>query len=105
MARRSPRPKGELHVAPGDQVYMGQVVGEHCRDNDLEVNICRAKKMTNIRAAASDKTVVLRPPREMTLEMAMEFIEEDELVEVTPAGIRIRKRYLSEIARRRMARK
>ncbi len=97
--------RGELFVAPGDQVYMGQIIGEHCRDNDLEVNICRAKKMTNIRAAASDKTVVLRPPRDMTLEMAMEFIEEDELVEVTPAGIRIRKRYLSEIERRRAARK
>jgi len=97
--------RGELFVAPGDQVYRGQIVGEHCRDNDLEVNICRAKKMTNIRAAAADKTVVLKPPRQLTLETALEFIEEDELLETTPDAIRLRKRYLSELERRRMARK
>jgi len=97
--------RGEFFVAPGEQVYMGQIVGEHCRDNDLEVNICRAKKMTNIRAAAADKTVVLRPPRQMTLEMALEFIDDDELVEATPDAIRMRKRHLSELDRRRMARK
>jgi len=97
--------RGEFFLAPGAQVYAGQIVGEHCRDNDIEVNACRAKKMTNIRAASSDKTVVLKPPREMPLEMALEFIEDDELVEITPAEIRMRKRFLKEIDRRRATRK
>jgi GTP-binding protein len=96
--------RGDFFVGPGTQVYAGQVVGEHCRENDLDVNVCRAKKMTNIRAAAADKTVVLRPPRDMPLEMALEFIEDDELVEVTPGVIRLRKRHLSEQDRRRAAR-
>jgi GTP-binding protein len=68
------------------------------------VNVCRAKKMTNIRAASADKTVVLRPPRQLTLEMALEFIEDDELVEVTPSAIRLRKRMLTEAGRKRAAR-
>ena len=97
--------RGDLFVAPGTQVYEGQIVGEHCRDNDIEVNICRAKKMTNIRAASADKTVVLKPPRAMTLEIALEFIEDDELVEVTPDAIRLRKRSLKELDRRRASRK
>ena len=97
--------RGEFFVAPGTQVYEGQIVGENCRENDLGVNICRAKKMTNMRAAAADKTVVLRPPRELPLEMALEFIAEDELVEITPDGIRIRKRHLKEVDRRRAVRK
>ena len=97
--------RGEFFLAPGAEVYSGQIVGEHCRDNDLEINICRAKKMTNIRAASADKTVVLRPPREMPLEMALEFIEEGELVEVTPEVIRLRKRVLKEVDRRRAKRK
>ncbi len=96
--------RGDLFVGPGTQVYAGQIVGEHCRDNDLEVNVCRAKKMTNIRAASADKTVVLRPPRDMPLEMALEFIEDDELVEVTPDAIRMRKRFLKELDRRRAMR-
>ena len=96
--------RGDLFVGPGTQVYAGQIVGEHCRDNDLDVNICRAKKMTNIRAASADKTVVLRPPRDMPLEMALEFIEDDELVEVTPDAIRLRKRFLQELDRRRAMR-
>ncbi len=96
--------RGDFFVGPGTQVYAGQIVGEHCRENDLDVNVCRAKKMTNIRAAAADKTVVLRPPRDMPLEMALEFIEDDELVEVTPDAIRLRKRHLSEQDRRRAAR-
>jgi GTP-binding protein len=96
--------RGEFFAAPGDTVYHGQIVGEHCRDNDLEVNVTRAKKMTNIRAASADKTVVLKPPRAMTLEMALEFIADDELVEVTPDAIRMRKRLLTEIERRRAAR-
>ena len=96
--------RGVFFVAAGEQVYAGQVVGEHCRDNDLEVNVCRAKKMTNIRAAGADKTVVLKPPRVLTLEMALEFIEDDELVECTPDAIRLRKRLLNHIERKRAGR-
>jgi GTP-binding protein len=88
--------RGAMFVKPTDPVYEGQVVGEHCKDNDIEVNVCRAKKMTNIRAASADKTVVLKPPREMTLEMCLEFIEDDELLEVTPDALRLRKRLLKE---------
>ena len=97
--------RGEFFVPAGTQVYGGQIVGENCRDNDMEINIVRAKKMTNIRAASADKTVVLRPPRDMPMEMALEFIEEDELVEITPDAIRMRKRLLQEIDRRRQSRK
>jgi GTP-binding protein len=93
--------RGEFFISPGDQVYEGQVVGEHCRDNDIPVNVARAKKQTNIRAAGSDKTVVLRPARNMTLEIALEFVDEDELVEVTPDAIRIRKKLLGENERKR----
>jgi len=97
--------RGIFFLAPGAQVYQGQIVGEHCRDNDLGVNVCRAKKMTNIRAASADKTVVLKAPREMPLEMALEFIEDDELVEITPDAIRLRKRFLKELDRRRASRR
>ncbi len=96
--------RGVFFVRPTDAVYEGMIVGEHCKDNDIEVNVCRAKKMTNIRAASADRTVVLRPPREMTLEIALEFIEEDELVEVTPEAIRLRKRLLREHERRQAGR-
>ncbi|NOT01675.1 MAG: translational GTPase TypA [Phycisphaerales bacterium] len=96
--------RGEFFVLPGAQVYQGQIIGEHCRENNLEVNICRPKKMTNIRAASADKTVVLRPPREMPLEIALEFISDEELVEVTPDAIRMRHRILNETGRRRAAR-
>jgi len=97
--------RGDFFVPPGQQVYEGQIVGEHCRDNDIPVNVCRAKKMTNIRAAAADKTVVLKPPRQLTLESALEFIADDEMVEVTPDAIRLRKRLLNESDRRRALRK
>ena len=93
-----------MFVGPQDEVYEGQIVGEHCRDNDLEVNVCRAKKMTNMRAAGADKTVVLKPPRRLTLELSLEFIEDDELVEVTPDALRMRKRVLTEVGRRRAQR-
>jgi GTP-binding protein len=96
--------RGVMLVSPGDQVYAGQVVGEHCRENDLDVNVCRAKKLTNMRAAGADKTVVLKPPRELTLELALEFIEDDELVEITPDAIRLRKRLLTENDRKRALR-
>src|SRR5262245_20276475 len=96
--------RGTLFIAAGEQVYEGQVVGEHCRDNDLPVNVCREKKLTNVRAAGSDKSIILKPPRQMTLEQALEYIEEDELVEVTPAAIRLRKVFLKESDRRKFAR-
>jgi GTP-binding protein len=93
--------RGIFFVKPTDPVYVGQIVGEHCRENDIEVNVAREKKLTNIRAASADKTVVLKPPRVLTLELALEFIEDDELVEVTPDAIRLRKRLLTEADRRR----
>jgi GTP-binding protein len=86
-------------------VYEGQIVGEHCRDNDLPVNVCREKKLTNMRAAGSDKNILLKPPRELTLEIALEYIAEDELVEVTPNSLRLRKRLLTETARKRAQRR
>ena len=96
--------RGVMFVSPTQQVYEGQIVGEHCRDGDIVVNVCRGKKLTNIRAAAADKTVVLKTPREITLEIALEFIEDDELVEVTPEAFRLRKRRLNESDRKRAAR-
>ncbi len=96
--------RGSLFVSASEQVYEGQIVGEHCRDNDLPVNVCREKKLTNVRSATSEKTILLRPPRQMTLELALEYIEEDELVEVTPGAIRLRKAMLKEADRRRYAR-
>jgi GTP-binding protein len=96
--------RGVLFVSPGDPVYEGQIVGEHCRDNDLPVNICREKKLTNVRSATSEKTVVLKAPRKMTLELALEYIEDDELVEVTPNSVRLRKMYLKEADRKKLAR-
>jgi GTP-binding protein len=96
--------RGTLFVGAGEQVYEGQVVGEHCRDNDLPVNVCREKKLTNVRASTAEKSILLKPPRQMTLELALEYIEEDELVEVTPKAIRMRKIFLKESDRRRYAR-
>src|SRR5262249_54272430 len=96
--------RGSLFVAPMEPVYEGQVVGEHCRDNDLPVNVTREKKLTNMRAAGAEKNVALKPPRQMSLEMALEYIEEDELVEVTPNSIRLRKVWLKEADRRKIAR-
>jgi GTP-binding protein len=96
--------RGNMFVAPGDQVYEGQIVAEHCRDNDLPVNACREKKQSNVRASGTDKAILLKPPRIMTLELALEYIEEDELVEVTPKGIRMRKLYLKENDRKKNAR-
>jgi GTP-binding protein len=88
------QPRGELFVSPTDEVYEGMVVGENARANDLDVNICREKKLTNMRASGSDDMIRLVPPRIMNLEQALEFIGEDELVEVTPTAIRLRKRIL-----------
>jgi GTP-binding protein len=96
--------RGTLFVGASENVYEGQIVGEHCRDNDLPVNVCREKKLTNVRSATSEKNILLKPPRQMTLELALEYIEEDELVEVTPGAIRLRKMLLKEADRRRFAR-
>jgi GTP-binding protein len=96
--------RGTLLIGAGEAVYEGQIVGEHCRDNDLPVNVCREKKLTNVRAAGADKSIILKPPRQLTLELALEYIEEDELVEVTPRAIRLRKMLLKEADRRRWAR-
>jgi GTP-binding protein len=96
--------RGRLLVGPGEQVYEGQIVGIHSRDNDLTVNPLKAKKLTNIRAAGSDEKLILTPPLRFSLEQAMEFIADDELVEVTPAAIRLRKRALKEHERKRSER-
>jgi GTP-binding protein len=88
------QPRGEMIVGPGEEVYEGMLVGEHSRENDLDVNITKEKKLTNMRASGSDDAVRLIPPRVMNLEQALEFIEEDELVEVTPTSFRLRKRIL-----------
>ncbi|MFH1370468.1 MAG: translational GTPase TypA [Planctomycetota bacterium] len=97
--------RGLFFVEPGEQVYAGQVVGEHCKEDDIPVNATRAKQMTNIRAAGKDDAAKIRPPRKMALEVAMEYIQEDELVEICPNSIRLRKRFLKESDRRRQARK
>jgi GTP-binding protein len=89
------QPRGELFLSPGMEVYEGMIVGEHARPNDLDVNITKEKKLTNMRASGSDDAVRLIPPRLMNLEQALEFIKEDELVEVTPVSFRLRKRVLA----------
>jgi GTP-binding protein len=97
--------RGLFFVEPGEKVYEGQVVGEHCKDNDIPVNAVKAKQLTNVRAASKDDAAKVKPARKMSLEAAMEYIQEDELVEICPSSIRIRKRLLKEADRRRLARK
>jgi GTP-binding protein len=96
--------RGKLFVKPGDKVYNGMIVGEHSHDNDIEYNICREKKLTNIRAAGRDENIILTPPRDMNLEKSLEWIAEDELVEVTPLSVRLRKKALDSNARYRLER-
>ncbi len=96
--------RSELFVSPGDEVYEGMIVGENSRLGDMSVNPTKEKKLTNMRASGTDKNILLRPPRLMSLETALEYIEEDELVEVTPTKIRLRKKILKDIDRRRAAR-
>ncbi|NDE82835.1 MAG: translational GTPase TypA [Chlamydiia bacterium] len=93
--------RGSLFVGPGEEVYEGMVVGENSRDNDLVVNVVRGKQLTNVRASGSDENIILTPPRTFTLEQAIDFIQDDELVEVTPHFIRLRKRFLAETDRKR----
>ncbi|UCD50269.1 MAG: translational GTPase TypA [Phycisphaerales bacterium] len=97
--------RGAFFVRPGDEVYEGQVVGEHCKDNDIPVNVTKAKQLTNIRASTKDDAARVRPPRVMSLEVCLEYIQQDELVEVCPKSVRIRKRLLKEGDRRRAARR
>lgn len=93
--------RGPTFCRPGDEVYPGQVVGEHCKEGDIIVNLTRTKKLTNIRSAGAERLETLTPPRTFTVEEALEYIETDELVEVTPASVRLRKRLLDEKDRKR----
>ncbi len=97
--------RGTLFVDPGDKVYVGMILGEHSRGSDLEINPIKEKKLTNIRAAGKDEAMLLTPPRRMSLEQAIAYIEDDELVEVTPLAVRIRKRFLDPNQRKRAERK
>ncbi len=96
--------RGIFFVEPGEKIYEGQVVGEHCKEKDIPVNVVRSKHLTNIRAAGKDDAARIRPARKMSLEATMEYLQEDELVEICPNSIRIRKRLLKEADRRRQAR-
>jgi GTP-binding protein len=93
--------RGRFFIEPGVEIYEGQVVGEHTRERDLTINICKTKKLTNMRASGSDDKVMLPPPIVFSLEEALEYIQEDELVEVTPKSMRLRKILLSELDRKR----
>ncbi|RDH92886.1 MAG: translational GTPase TypA [endosymbiont of Lamellibrachia luymesi] len=96
--------RGKMFASPGDEVYEGQLVGIHARANDLVVNPLKGKQLTNVRASGKDDAIMLTPPLKFTLEQALEFIEEDELVEITPSAIRLRKKHLKEHERKKVAR-
>src|SRR5690606_10361183 len=96
--------RGPLMIGPQTRVYQGMIVGEHSRENDLDVNVLKGKKLTNIRAAGKDDNVLLTPPMKMTLERALSYIADDELVEVTPKSIRLGKRWLDPNMRKKMER-
>jgi GTP-binding protein len=93
--------RATMFISPGTPVYTGMIVGEHVRPGDLDVNVCKGKKLTNMRAAGSDENVKLEPPRQLTLELALEFIADDELIEVTPDAIRLRKKELDANRRKK----
>lgn len=95
--------RAKMLVSPTDPVYAGMIVGENARPGDMDVNVCKEKKLTNMRTTSSDENIKLEPPRELTLELALEFIAEDELIEVVPDAIRLRKRYLDPVMRKKMA--
>ncbi len=96
--------RATLFVEPGDPVYEGMIVGENSRPGDMDVNPTKEKKLTNMRSKSSDENIQLEPPRVLTLEAALEYIEEDELIEVTPTAIRLRKRHLSASDRKKLTR-
>ena len=93
--------RGPMFIDPGDPVYTGMIIGEHTKPNDIEVNPCKAKQLTNIRAAGKDEAIDLIPPRKMSLEQGLSYIQDDELLEVTPKSLRLRKRILDPLARKR----
>jgi GTP-binding protein len=94
--------RGDMFIRPQDKVYQGMVIGEHSRPNDLEVNPIKAKQLSNVRSSGADEAIKLVPPRDISLETALEWIEDDEIVEITPKSIRIRKKYLDANMRKRM---
>ena len=95
--------RGDLFIGPGTEVYAGMIVGAHSRESDLDVNVCKTKKLTNIRASGSDDAIKLTPPRKFSLEQALEYIADDELLEITPKSIRMRKKILEKIERKKSA--
>jgi GTP-binding protein len=97
--------RATMFVNPGDPVYGGMIVGENVRSDDMDVNVTREKKLTNMRTTASDENIKLETPRRLTLELALEFIEDDELIEVTPDGLRLRKRILEPNERRKASKR
>jgi len=97
--------RGILFVSPGEEVYGGMIVGENARPGDLDVNVSKEKKLTNMRAAGSDESVKLETPRRITLEAALEFIEDDELIEITPDAVRLRKTVLDQNMRKKAAKR
>ena len=96
--------RGVMFIDPQEAVYQGMVIGENSRDNDLDVNVLKGKKLTNVRASGSDEATVLTPPRRMSLEEMMAYINDDELLEVTPESLRLRKRFLLPHERKKAAR-
>ena len=98
------QPRGKLFIGHAEQVYTGMIIGIHSKDNDLVVNPLKAKQLTNVRAAGTDENLILVPPIRFTLEQALDFINDDELVEITPKHIRIRKKILEESDRKRFSR-
>ena len=95
--------RGQMFISPQDKVYSGMVIGEHARENDLDVNPVKAKQQSNVRSSGADEAIKIIPKRQMSLELALEWIEDDEIVEITPVSIRIRKRELDSSLRRRNA--
>ena len=100
-ALNSFQPRGTLFIAPGAEVYQGMVIGEHSRENDLVINVCKGKNLTNVRSSSSDDAIKLAPPRKFSLEQALEYIKDDELLEVTPVAYRMRKKILKTMERKR----
>jgi len=93
--------RGVIMINPGSKVYAGMIVGEHSRENDLGVNICKSKQLTNMRASGTDEALVLTPPRILSLEQCLEYIEDDEILEVTPQNLRLRKKILDANERKK----
>jgi GTP-binding protein len=96
--------RGMFFVKPAQKVFEGMIVGEHCKGNDISVNVCKEKKMSNMRASGTDRALKVVPPRDFSLEDALEYIEDDELVEITPLGVRLRKKLLTALDRKRAER-